>query len=146
MDFNKSKFSELLMLAKGKRSINNYALTSDVDSAYISRLLRCLVDKPPSATIINKLAAKAHNGITSNDLMAAAGYLDENSSSNSIPDWATSKDKRDFKKWLESPEVLYFDGIELSDEDRAKMLGVMETIFWDAKKKNKEAYRKSRGK
>ncbi|MDT2240435.1 hypothetical protein P7H20_02895 [Paenibacillus larvae] len=47
---------------------------------------------------------------------------------------------------LQSPDVLYFDGIEFSDEDRAKMLGVMETIFWEAKKMNKEVNRKSREK
>ncbi|AQT85884.1 helix-turn-helix family protein [Paenibacillus larvae subsp. larvae] len=62
------------------------------------------------------------------------------------PEWATSKDKRDLKKMLQSPDVLYFDGIEFSDEDRAKMLGVMETIFWEAKKMNKEVNRKSREK
>ncbi|WP_028563039.1 helix-turn-helix domain-containing protein [Paenibacillus pinihumi] len=63
-----------------------------------------------------------------------------------IPDWATAKDKRDLKVMLESPEVLFFDGIEFSEEDRAKMMGVMETIFWDAKMKNKEAWKKSRAK
>ncbi|WP_270166113.1 helix-turn-helix domain-containing protein [Paenibacillus sp. SYP-B4298] len=62
------------------------------------------------------------------------------------PDWATSKDKRDLKLMLQSPEVLFFDGIEFSEEDRAKMMGVMETIFWDAKKKNKEAWKKNREK
>src|SRR5690606_12127694 len=62
------------------------------------------------------------------------------------PDWATAKDRRDLKKFLESPEVLYFDGIEFTEEDRAKMLGMMEALFWDARQKNKEAYRKSREK
>lgn len=55
----------------------------------------------------------------------------------SIPSWATSKDKRDFKKMLEEDPEVMFDGVPLDQEDREKILKVMEAIFWDAKKKNK---------
>lgn len=55
----------------------------------------------------------------------------------SIPSWATSKDKRDFKKMLEEDAPVMFDGVPLDDEDKEKVLKVMEAIFWDAKKKNK---------
>jgi len=55
----------------------------------------------------------------------------------SIPDWATSKDKRDFKKMLEEDAPVMFDGVPLDEEDREKVLKVMEAIFWDAKKRNK---------
>jgi transcriptional regulator with XRE-family HTH domain len=75
------------------------------------------------------------------------GRTDDSSPSHqSAPDWATSKDKRDLKNWLESPDALFFNGIEFTEEDRAKMLGVAETIFWDARKRNKEDYQKSREK
>jgi len=66
--------------------------------------------------------------------------------SNSSPEWATSKDKRDLKKYLANPEGLHYDGIEFSEEDRAKMIGILETIFWEVKKRNKEDYKKSREK
>lgn len=61
-----------------------------------------------------------------------------------VPAWASAKDRRDIKKFIEQPEVLYYDGIEFSEEDRQKMISVMETIAWEAKRQNKEAYKKAR--
>lgn len=55
----------------------------------------------------------------------------------STPTWATSKDKRDFKKMLEEDAPVMFDGVPLDEEDKEKVLKVMEAIFWDAKKRNK---------
>jgi transcriptional regulator with XRE-family HTH domain len=54
-----------------------------------------------------------------------------------VPPWATSKDIRDFKKMLEEDAPVMFDGVPLDEEDKEKVLKVMEAIFWDAKKKNK---------
>lgn len=73
--FNKKAFAELLRLALGRRSINQYERDSGVSAAHISRLMRELVDTPPSPQTIEKLSSKAHNGITYEDLMKAAGYL-----------------------------------------------------------------------
>lgn len=56
------------------------------------------------------------------------------------PDWATKKDKRDFKKMLEEDEPILFDGVPVSDEDKEKIKRVMEAMFWDAKEKNKKTY------
>jgi transcriptional regulator with XRE-family HTH domain len=54
-----------------------------------------------------------------------------------IPSWATRKDVRDFKKMLEEDAPVMFDGVPLDEEDREKVMRVMEAIFWDAKKRNK---------
>lgn len=54
-----------------------------------------------------------------------------------IPAWATAKDKRDFKKMLEDDAPVMFDGVPLDDDDKEKVLKVLEAVFWDAKKKNK---------
>jgi len=54
----------------------------------------------------------------------------------SVPTWATKKDVRDFRKMLEE-ETIMFDGMPLDDEDKEKILRVVEAVFWDAKKKNK---------
>jgi len=62
------------------------------------------------------------------------------SNATEIPTWATSKDKRDFKKMLEEEEPIMFDGMPVSDEDKEKIKRVMEAIFWDAKEKNKKTY------
>lgn len=56
------------------------------------------------------------------------------------PTWATSKDKRDFKKMLEEDAPVMFDGIPISQEDKEKIKRVMEAMFWDAKEKNKTTY------
>jgi transcriptional regulator with XRE-family HTH domain len=65
---------------------------------------------------------------------------------NEAPEWATSRDKRDFKKMLEEDEPVMFDGVPVSDEDKEKIKRVMEAIFWDAKDKNKKTYgRKKKG-
>jgi len=56
------------------------------------------------------------------------------------PEWATPKDKRDFKKMLEDDEPIMFDGVPLEEEDKEKIKRVMEAMFWDAKEKNKKTY------
>lgn len=75
MSFNRERFSDLLRLAKGDRSINRYGVSAGVDPGYISRLLRGLVSNAPSALVINRLAETAQNDIRAADLMCAAGYL-----------------------------------------------------------------------
>ncbi|MEI7027126.1 helix-turn-helix domain-containing protein [Paenibacillus sp. y28] len=58
---------------------------------------------------------------------------------NTIPDWATSKDKLDFKKFLEQDAELMFDGKPMSEESRQRILGYVEGLFWEAKELNKKA-------
>ena len=75
---------------------------------------------------------------TSTDyLLGRSTVIKEPSTSQDVPSWATSKDVRDFKKMLEEDAPVMFDGVPLDEEDREKVLKVMEAIFWDAKKKNK---------
>ncbi|WP_245948012.1 helix-turn-helix domain-containing protein [Paenibacillus sambharensis] len=54
----------------------------------------------------------------------------------SIPDFANGKDIRDFKTFLQQQEVM-FDGVPLTDEEKARVLGYMESMFWEAKRMNK---------
>lgn len=74
--FNKEEFANLLLSAMGERSINKYALETEISSTYISRLLRSLVEKAPGVEVIKKLASKAHNGVSFEMLMTASGHLD----------------------------------------------------------------------
>jgi repressor LexA len=73
--FDKEKFAHLLKKAMGSRSINKYWLQSEVSATYISKLLRSLIDTPPGPTVIRKLANVAHNGVTYEELMEAAGHI-----------------------------------------------------------------------
>ncbi|MGF9644080.1 helix-turn-helix domain-containing protein [Paenibacillus sp. MABNS29] len=84
----------------------------------------------PDIEFVNKLAELHH---------VSVDYLlgrDENN----IPIWASSKDERDFKTMLEEDGPVMFDGVPISDDDKEKIKRVMEAMFWDAKKKNKDTY------
>jgi transcriptional regulator with XRE-family HTH domain len=76
LNFNKEEFAAFLILAKGDRSINRFGNDAGVDPGYISRLLRGLVENAPGAMVIKKLADAAWNGVTIEDLLGAAGYID----------------------------------------------------------------------
>lgn len=68
------------------------------------------------------------------------GRTELNQDANQYPEWATPKDKRDFKTMLEEDGDVMFDGVPISDEDKEKIKRVMEAMFWDAKKENKKTY------
>lgn len=74
--YSPEKLSLLLKTARGNRSINQYGRESGVDPGYISRLSRELVKVPPSAAVLARLASCARGGITTEDLMSAAGYIE----------------------------------------------------------------------
>jgi len=131
LSFNGQQFAELLRLALGDRSINKYGNDSDVDPGYISRLLRCKTKRPPSADIIKKLATKAYNGITAEQFQEAAGYLDFTKSQE-------EKKPKDLQKFLDQQEIM-FDGVPLTEDDKAKVRKALEIVFWDAKAQNKKA-------
>ncbi|GGD95110.1 helix-turn-helix domain-containing protein [Paenibacillus nasutitermitis] len=54
-----------------------------------------------------------------------------------LPEWATAKDKRDFKKMLEEDEVVMFDGVPISDVGKQRVMDVLTGLFWEAKQMNK---------
>lgn len=84
MEFDKKEFARLLALARGDRSINSYAREAGLTGAHISRLLRGLLDTPPTPQTIDKLARCAQNGVTYQDFMRAAGYLPESDKASRI--------------------------------------------------------------
>lgn len=139
MRFNKEEFARLLDLAKGRRSINKYGNDSNVDPGYISRLLRCLIDTPPSANIITKLAEKANNNITAEELMIAAGYLKNNAQEQGIEETESDnsshvKDKPINRAFLELPE----DVTEEEKELLQKQLDLQVEIFRSLRGKDKK--------
>lgn len=158
-NFNKEKFAELLSLAKGsERSINQYGLHSDISPAHISRLLRGKLDTPPSPETIKKLADKAHNGVTYQDLMEAAGHLgelnlgfgsidDKENNTPEIPELpgnlpfkVTSRDKKQYKDFMERAGKDFFYNDEIAVDEKQEMLNLYMEMFIDAKKVTKEKY------
>lgn len=119
--------AEKLQALMDSKGISKYRLAKETGVSYtgISKILNNQTKHPQidSLKLIADYFGKPLNYFT-----------DEESKT---PQWATAKDKRDFKKMLEDDAPIMFDGVPLDDEDKEKMLKVMEAIFWDAKKKNK---------
>lgn len=67
-------------------------------------------------------------------------FTDQTDEDHESPDWATTKDMRDFKKMLEEDEPVMFDGVPMSTEDKEKVKRIMEALFWEAKDMNKKTY------
>ncbi|MCB2301045.1 hypothetical protein [Clostridium tagluense] len=76
--FNKSSFAQLLLLAKGDRTITNYGNQCDISPAHISRLLRELVNARPLPATLKKFADFSYNNITYKVLMDNTGYNENN--------------------------------------------------------------------
>ncbi len=85
--FDKSRFADLLQKALGNRNMSEYALHSGVSLTYISELIKQERDNPPLPKTLRKLAEKAHNGVTYEMLMAAAGHLPDYTADH-VPDFS----------------------------------------------------------
>lgn len=79
-----NRLIELLELAKGSdRSLNTFAQHANVSAGNLSRVFN---GQRPTPQLLKKIAAKAYNGVTYEQLMEAAGYInDVDSRNNSIP-------------------------------------------------------------
>ena len=71
------KLVDLIKLAQGNRSLNQFALHCNVDSGHLSRIINLKFKNPPSPDFIKKIASKAQNNINYEDLMKAAGYIQD---------------------------------------------------------------------
>lgn len=75
--FNKNNFKEILIKALGDRTKTQYADESGVNRTYISKYLNEKLDNPPTPDILKRLSQYAHNGVTYEDFMIAAGHISE---------------------------------------------------------------------
>jgi hypothetical protein len=129
-DFDKELFASLLIKAKGKRTLNNYARQSGVTGAHISRLSRALLDSPPTAPTIKKLADHAHNDVTYEKLMSAAGYMDED------PDSTNSENTDDIRPLTPEEQVFFKDWDKLSEEQQEKVKDYIRLLRLEAEQYN----------
>lgn len=129
---NSSEFGAYLKEVRERNglSVNELSSYSEVSNAQISRIERGIRGVPKPETILK--LAKALK-VPYEEMMKKAGYLPNEN----VPSWASSKDKRDFKKMLEEDGNLMFDGLPLDEEDRRRILDVLTGLFWEAKKMNK---------
>ncbi|MFD0679936.1 MULTISPECIES: helix-turn-helix domain-containing protein [unclassified Paenibacillus] len=114
-------------------SVNQLALESGISNAQISRIENGRRGIPKPETI-RKLAEALQ--IPYEEMMEKAGHMPDDSKQE-IPAWATSRDKRDFKKMLEEDGEIMFDGIPINDTDKQRIMDVLTGFFWEAKQMNK---------
>lgn len=55
------------------------------------------------------------------------------------------KKPKDLEKFLDNQEIM-FDGVPLTEDDKAKIRKSLEIIFWDAREKNKKARAEAKAK
>ena len=118
-------------------SINQLAQAADISGSQISRIENGLRGIPKPQTL-RKMAEALE--VPYEELMNKAGYLRRDLAKHeniSAPAWATSRDKRDFKKMLEDDGELMFDGVPLNEEDKRRIKDVLTGLFWEAKQMNK---------
>lgn len=73
--FDREKFSDLLIKAKGNRNTSSFAKDSGVSKNQISLWLRQKSDFTPKEESLKKIAITAQNGVTYEELLDACGYL-----------------------------------------------------------------------
>ncbi|WP_256217418.1 helix-turn-helix domain-containing protein [Paenibacillus sp. OV219] len=122
MNYTQEQLAELVNAKK--TTISNYETGYSTPN---NEMLRDLADV--LHTTIDYLLGRSENPAA---LDTAGG------STAAIPDFASRKDVKDFKIFLNQQEVM-FDGVPLTAEEKARVLGFMEGMFWEAKKMNKRS-------
>lgn len=75
--FNKKLFSELLLRIKGTRTLTKFAEETCTSIAHLSRMINEKLDSAPSPETLKKLLSKNQGDVTYEELMIAAGYINE---------------------------------------------------------------------
>ncbi|MEK3784098.1 helix-turn-helix domain-containing protein [Paenibacillus sp. FSL R5-0810] len=132
--------AEKILKVMNDNNITPYRLSKDTGIPYttLSKILNGTTKSPQvsSLQIIADYLQKPLDFFTEGD--------QTDNGQGTVPEWATNKDKRDFKKMLEEDTGLMFDGVPIEGEDRERVMQVLEALFWDAKKTSKEKFTNKR--
>lgn len=79
---NEEMLKNLIKSAQGNRTQNQFAMHCGISSASLTRYAN--LQRFPTPDILKKIASKAHNNVTFEKLMLAAGYINENDFSTNI--------------------------------------------------------------
>ncbi|WP_240661804.1 helix-turn-helix domain-containing protein [Paenibacillus xylanexedens] len=98
----------------------------------------------PPSNVLRELATIF--GVDADYLLGLSDIRKRYSSDNhqEVPNWATKKDKRDFKQLLTDDQELMFDGVPLDESDKQRINDILTGLFWEAKRLNKETYGKKK--
>lgn len=118
--FNAELLGSLIKNAQGELSLNNFAGQCGVSPSTLSRIINNKNSCPPAPSTLQKIASVAHNNVTYDELMDAAGYISTNEANNNtqnVPNSVLSeKDEKDIAKRIEAlkNDLLNGDGLMLS--------------------------------
>lgn len=111
---------ELITLAQGDRTQNEFALHCGLSSSALTRIKRN--ERKPTPDTLKKIAERAYNGITYEDLMVAAGMLPDMDKNFSF----TKKEKTNTDVSNTFFETLYSS---LTDDEREMTVGYMKRLL-----------------
>lgn len=118
--FDAELLSSLIKQAQGDISLNNFARQCQISSSTLSRIINNKNSCPPAPSTLQKIAGVSHNGITYDELMAAAGYINSGETPIEIPNPTNTvlsqKDEKDIAKRIDAlkEDLLNGDGLMLS--------------------------------
>lgn len=75
--YDQDKLIKIIKKSQSSNSLNEFSRISNVDSAYLSRILNKKRTKPPSPSILEKIANASHGITTYEELMQICGYSEE---------------------------------------------------------------------
>jgi transcriptional regulator with XRE-family HTH domain len=101
--FNPDLLIQLIKIAQGNRSLNQFALLCGIDSGNLSRILNNKNSMPPKPATLRKISDNAVGSVTYEQLMNAAGHmvLNEAEGQKIMPD-LSSKVEYNIEKKIEA--------------------------------------------
>ena len=76
-DFNKEKFADLLVSARGNNTQAKFADTIPMSPTYLSSYIRCRFDRPLMPALLSRIATASEGRVSFEDLLDASGYNPE---------------------------------------------------------------------
>jgi transcriptional regulator with XRE-family HTH domain len=152
--FPMNEFGEFI---KHIRESKNLTLVEVAESAGINHSHLSRIEngerKPPKIATMRKLADAI--GISLPTLLEKAGFLESESDESSLIGESQTeyvvdrsnlekkrekererRNQRDLKKFIEQSDIM-FDGVPMTEEDKQRVLGFMEGMFWEATEMNR---------
>ena len=147
--FDAELLSNLIKQAQGDISLNNFARKCNISSSTLSRIINAKNSCPPAPSTLQKIAAASHNGITYDQLMSAAGYINSGETAVEMPSLTdsvlTKRDEKDITKRIESlkedlknGEGLMLSGNPMSPEAIESLMEALSSGIRLAKIANKK--------
>ena len=108
---------ELIILARGTRNQSEFALHCKINASILTRVMK--EERMPTPATLKKIAERAYNGVTYEQLLQAAGYLDTGIGAQT-PDPALVAEYRKLRDDFESYKKLNMEsygGLSAADKE-----------------------------